>query len=57
MTLSYDEAVAAVTAAGGRYEIVETEVRDRPVRVFQHAVLLVHISRHWSLVIRRRPVR
>jgi long-chain acyl-CoA synthetase len=35
MVLSYDEAVAAVTAPGERYEIVEAEVRGRPVRVFE----------------------
>jgi long-chain acyl-CoA synthetase len=35
MPLPYDEAVATVTAPGARYEIVETEIDGRPLRVFK----------------------
>jgi long-chain acyl-CoA synthetase len=36
MTLSYDEAVAAVTAPGERFEIVEADVLGRTTRVFKN---------------------
>jgi long-chain acyl-CoA synthetase len=36
MSQSYDEAVAAVTAPGERFEIVEAEVLGHPMRVFRH---------------------
>jgi long-chain acyl-CoA synthetase len=36
MTLSFDEAIAAVTAPGQRFEIVETEVLGRSMRVFKN---------------------
>jgi long-chain acyl-CoA synthetase len=36
MTLSYDEAVAKVTAPGERYEIVEGEVAGHPVKLFKN---------------------
>jgi long-chain acyl-CoA synthetase len=35
MPLSFDEVVASLTAPGQRFEIVEIEVRERPVRVFR----------------------
>src|SRR3954467_1351105 len=37
MSLSFEEAVASVTAAGERFEIVESEVGGRPMRVFRYA--------------------
>ncbi|MDJ0866384.1 MAG: AMP-binding protein [Myxococcota bacterium] len=37
MGASWDEAVAALTGPGGRFEIVEREVRGRPTRVFANA--------------------
>lgn len=37
MPPTFDEAIATITAPGGRYEIVETEVRGRTQRVFRHA--------------------
>jgi long-chain acyl-CoA synthetase len=35
--MTYEEAVARLTGAGGPYEIVETDVLGRPTRVFRHA--------------------
>jgi long-chain acyl-CoA synthetase len=35
--MTYEEAVARLTRAGGPYEIVEAEVLGRPTRVFRHA--------------------
>ena len=37
MGASWDEAVAALTGPGGRFEIVEREVRGRRTRVFANA--------------------
>ena len=37
MTMSYDEAAAAVTAPGERFEMEEVEVLGNPTRVFKHA--------------------
>ncbi len=37
MTLSYDEAAAAVTAPGERFEMEEISVFGNPTRVFKHA--------------------
>lgn len=38
MTMSFDEAVAAVTAPGQMFSVVETEVLGRPTKVYEHAL-------------------
>ena len=37
MTMSYEEALAAVTAPGERFETAEVEIRGTPVTVFRNA--------------------
>jgi hypothetical protein len=38
MTMSFDEAVATVTAPGQMFSVVETEVLGRPTKVYEHAL-------------------
>ncbi|MGZ4759372.1 MAG: class I adenylate-forming enzyme family protein [Acidimicrobiales bacterium] len=38
MTMSFDEAVAAVTAPGQMFSVVETEVLGRPTKVYENAL-------------------
>jgi long-chain acyl-CoA synthetase len=38
MTMSFDEAVAAVTAPGQMFSVVETEVLGRPTKVYENAM-------------------